>query len=611
MKIKISKIISFILIFFILTSCTNNNGNDNEEDDIKLWKKIIPSDYKISEDWDNAIVYFVFTDRFYNGDTSNDLSYGRESLTNTSGHFYGGDLKGLTYKINEGYFNDLTVDAIWITAPYEQIHGWVVGDSNKFKHYSYHGYYALDFTKLDANMGDENELKEFIDTAHSRGIKVIFDVVMNHPGYSNIKDLSEQIPNVLKTGWESATLTNYHTLIDYSHIDWFRWWGANWIRAGLGPEPRDGIDGRYYEFSGGDPLYEGVGYLPDFYTEKTRYVGLPDILKNKVDTNAIENQDFTVRDYIISWLIDWVREYGVDGFRCDTAKHVELSAWNELKIGATYALREWKKNNPSKKIDDSDFWMTGEVWGYGSSGLSRNDYFISGGFNSLINFDFQSKINNSVLTDPQNIESTYSLYSTSINNVKDFNVLSYLSSHDTFLFFSGGRYPKNTDTFYPGASSIIEKQKLAGSLLLLCPGAIQIFYGDECARERHSYPSGTDEPQRTRSKMIFSGDDVWNTDKESTLTHWSIMTKFRKKHIAIGAGAHAKIADVPYTFSRIKDTDKVICVIDSSGATEVSVSGVFNDGEVLTDFYTGDTATVSSGKVTFTAHQNGVILIEK
>ena len=111
--------------------------------------------------------------------------------------------------------------------------------------------------------------------------------------------------------------------------------------------------------------------------------------------------------------------------------------------------------------------------------------------------------------------------------------------------------------------------------------------------------------------MIFSGDDVWNTDKESTLTHWSIMTKFRKKHIAIGAGAHAKIADVPYTFSRIKDTDKVICIIGASGATIVNVSNVFSDGDILTDFYTGATATVTSGSVTFTAHQNGVILIEK
>lgn len=83
--------------------------------------------------WDNATVYFVLTDRFQNGDTSNDHSYGRgldqngneqAGYDNNPGAFHGGDLKGLTQKLNEGYFTDLGVNAIWLTAPYEQIHGY-------------------------------------------------------------------------------------------------------------------------------------------------------------------------------------------------------------------------------------------------------------------------------------------------------------------------------------------------------------------------------------------------------------------------------------------------------------------------------------------------------
>ena len=90
--------------------------------------------------WDNATVYFVLTDRFLNSDKSNDHSYGRgmkadgvtpiEGLDtyNNPGTFHGGDIAGLTQKVQEGYFTDLGVNAIWITAPYEQIHGYTSGN---------------------------------------------------------------------------------------------------------------------------------------------------------------------------------------------------------------------------------------------------------------------------------------------------------------------------------------------------------------------------------------------------------------------------------------------------------------------------------------------------
>ena len=73
------------------------------------------------------------------------------------------------------------------------------------------------------------------------------------------------------------------------------------------------------------------------------------------------------RYYIIKWLTDYVREYGVDGFRCDTAKHVDKDAWKDLKTEADKALKEWRKNNPTAVDADwtDDFWMTGEEWGHG------------------------------------------------------------------------------------------------------------------------------------------------------------------------------------------------------------------------------------------------------
>ncbi len=82
-----------------------------------------------------------------------------------------------------------------------------------------------------------------------------------------------------------------------------------------------------------------------------------------MDTHAKAIDGYTPRDYLTHWLSQWVRDYGIDGFRVDTAKHVELPARQQLKTEASAALREWKKANPDKALDDKPFWMTGEALG--------------------------------------------------------------------------------------------------------------------------------------------------------------------------------------------------------------------------------------------------------
>ncbi|STD45118.1 Alpha-amylase precursor [Edwardsiella tarda] len=142
-------------------------------------------------DWHNATVYFVLVDRFANGDPSNDNSYGRHrDGLQEIGTFHGGDLRGLTAKLD--YLQRLGVNALWISSPLEQIHGWVGGGAKgDFPHYAYHGYYPLDWTRLDANMGSEQDLRALVDGAHQRGIRVLFDVVMNHTGYATLADMQQ------------------------------------------------------------------------------------------------------------------------------------------------------------------------------------------------------------------------------------------------------------------------------------------------------------------------------------------------------------------------------------------------------------------------------------
>ena len=102
-------------------------------------------------------------------------------------------------------------------------------------------------------------------------------------------------------------------------------------------------------------------FSPDIKTESTTASGLPVFYKNKTDTHAKIIDGFTPRDYLTHGLSQRVRDYGIDGFRVDTAKHVELPAWQQLKTEASAALREWKKANPDKALDDKPFWITGEA----------------------------------------------------------------------------------------------------------------------------------------------------------------------------------------------------------------------------------------------------------
>ncbi len=520
---------------------------------------------------DNPIIYFAVTDRFYNGNPANDHSYGRQSDGKQEiGTFHGGDLAGLTAKLKAGYFKQLGINALWISAPYEQIHGWVQGGNAEFKHYAYHGYYALDYTRLDQNMGTPEELHELVDTAHAQGIRVLFDIVMNHPGYADIQTLSEYLPELLWKGWENYTIKNYHKQIDYNNFEFGKWWGGAWVRSGLPGYPE----------GGGDDLTKQLAYLPDFRTESKEPVKLPFFLKErKKDTAAVDLPNTPVRGYLVKWLTDWVRDYGIDGFRCDTAKHVELPAWQELKRAGTMALADWKARNPSKKIDDAPFWMVGEVFPHG---VERDAYFDNS-FDSLLNFDFQDQ----KLEDAAALNSLYADYAGRLlagrSNGKSFDVLSYLSSHDTKL------YPRDR---------LID----AGSALLLAPGGVQIFYGDETARPAGPATSG-DPQQATRSDMNWSSADA------AVLTHWQKLGQFRVRHAALARGTHKKLSDAPYAFSRVYGGDKVVAVPKASGEVTIPVAGVFKDGDKVRDAYSGVDLIVTGGVVSLVA--KGTVLLEE
>jgi len=484
--------------------------------------------------WANATVYFLLTDRFFNGDPSNDHSYGTrpDAGPNDIGGFHGGDWKGVVDKLD--HIASLGATAIWISPIVEQVHGWVGGGTGDFKHFAYAGYWALDFTRLDANWGNESDLQALVDAAHARGIRVLADVVLNHPGYATGDDLIAYLPAVFFDGTGNAFKAfvpppgrgyqAWNDLVNYNSTQWVNWWTPVWIRAGFPGFPP----------SGSTPETMQLSSLPDFRTESTDAAPRPPFFDQKPDTAFVGTPNTTVRQYLVKWHTDWLRQFGFDGFRCDTAKNVELESWSALKAAALPALAAWKAANPGKKLDDLPFWMTGEVFGHG---VQKDAYYTDGGFDSLINFDFQRFLlsyltTKGSLVDAQtDLDQLYTAYSALVSTDPSFDVLSYVSSHDTSLFYAS-----------LGNQAALQKQ--AGTALLLAPGGVQVFYGDESGRMLGN--SGSDPTQGTRSDMN------WGSIDGDMLAHWQKVGNFRKRHVAVGGGTHLKLqspANV-YAFSR-------------------------------------------------------------
>jgi alpha-amylase len=554
------KYILILLLSFGMFQCKNTT-----ETEAKAIEEVQDSDPSTPFVWDAANLYFLLTDRFNNGDTSNDSNFGRNEETGVLRGFEGGDIKGVTQKIKEGYFTNLGINAIWMTPIVEQIHGST--DEGTGITYGYHGYWTKDWTRIDPNYGTKEDLHELVAEAHARGIRIVLDAVINHTGPVTEKDPV---------------------------------WPESWVRT----DRQCAYDN--YENTVSCTL---VANLPDILTESNEQVELPPQLVEKwkaegrYEDEVAELDEFFERTgypraprfYIIKWLTDYITEFGIDGYRADTVKHTEAYVWQEFKTECDYAFEMFKKDNPEKVLDDNDFYLVGEVYNYGISGGQLFDFgdkkvnYYEDSFESLINFEF--KWNSKELS----YQDLFEKYDSSLENeLKEYSVLNYLSSHDDGTPFDAQR----------------EKPFESGTKLLLSPGTSQVYYGDESARLL--VVEGAVGDANLRSFMNW--EDMSSSDQtKSVLVHWQKLGKFRQNHPAVGAGKHLMISEVPYTFSRTYQseamTDQVVIGLDLDlGEKQLDVSSVFENGTLVRDAYSGKTASVKDGKVTLNTDYNLVLL---
>lgn len=162
-------------------------------------------------DWDESVIYFMVTDRFFDGNESNNTASGAKTYgKDNAGLYHGGDFAGITQKLD--YLEDLGINTIWITPIVENIPGVTVTDTGKEDvpyNAAYHGYWASDFTKLNPTLGTKEEFQTLIDQAHNRGIRIMVDIVVNHAGYdTKFGDMIRSEDDVVSGSDQKDSLSN-------------------------------------------------------------------------------------------------------------------------------------------------------------------------------------------------------------------------------------------------------------------------------------------------------------------------------------------------------------------------------------------------------------------
>ena len=468
-------------------------------------------------------IYFVMTDRYKNGDTSNDTGGSSSSNRATTGYSptdnswsHGGDLAGLS----DGCSRDdgtgdglprikkLGFGAVWITPPFKQ--NFVQGGSA-----SYHGYWINDFTTIDPHWGTNAEFKSFVNCAHRLGIKVIVDIVMNHTGdviyyrdgsysFHNNPNTSAVIPaasaNLKSPAWLND-LSNYHNQGDVN--DW----------------------GNKTQYQNGD------------------FFGLDDI---KTENDVVVNGFADVYS-------KWVNDFGVDGFRIDTAKHVDDA----------YFAKWWPKmldqTSSTMASKNQKLFAYGEYYDSNSNNLAN--YMRKYGLPSVLDFAFQnqalafagggisSNLNEVLSNDNNFITKTKSPY----------DLVTFLGNHD----MGRAAYLLN-QTGSTRAQSLL----LAHDIMFLTRGIPSVYYGDEVGM----IGNGGDKAARqdmfsTQVPQWKTEDRVWGSPigTASSLsavtpltTRITLLNTLRKQYPALATGSETiRLADTNVlAVSRFDKTDR-------------------------------------------------------
>ncbi|WP_432460656.1 alpha-amylase family glycosyl hydrolase [Agarivorans sp. QJM3NY_25] len=439
---------------------------------------------------EDEVVYFVLPDRFYNGDQDNDLGglegtiYQHSFNPSDTGYYHGGDLKGLQQKLD--YIQQLGITAIWMSPVLKNLPLQVGPDGTESA--AYHGYWTIDFTQIDPHFGSNQDLQHFVDEAHRRGIKVLFDVITNHTAdiikfrechNAQGQFLTKQTVCPYRSLEESQT-SPYTPFVPeaFANIKKPTWLNDISVYHNQGDTTFAGEDALNGDFEGMD----------DLNTEDPRVVkGMVEIFKHWIDA-------------------------GIDGFRIDTVRNVNIGFW-----------REWAPQilDYAKQKGKPNFFMFGEVYDY--SVENRSEYMTVGNLPSVFDFSFQGVVR-SVISNGQANEAMHYLFSS------DDYYIGAKSSAGTLVNFVGnhdmGRFAYFLRKDLPEASEaeLIKRFKLAHAFMFFARGVPVIYYGDEQGFV------GDGEDRDAREDMLASQTESFNDNDLLATDATTAEANFDRQH---------------------------------------------------------------------------------
>ena len=471
-----------------LASVTSQLSQASEAKLVAKAAKLAPYQQR---DFQDEVFYFVLPDRFYNADTSNDLGAAANDKKRAvsrggfdkshKGMYHGGDLAGLTEKLS--YLDNMGVSAIWLT-PVLRNRAMQAGTSG------YHGYWILDFTEIDPHLGSNAELKNFIDQAHQRNIKVFFDIITNHTadvikteechgkdGLGWIVDVNEGNDCPFISMAQLANGKHYRPLIPKGDetLKYPAWLNDMDVYHNQGDSFWRGESAVRGDFSG----------LDDLYTQKASVVnGMIDIYK------------------------DIITEFKPDGFRIDTVKHVNIEFWQQFSP----ALMQHAK---TQGIDN--FSMFGEVYSFEPELLSR--FTTEAKIPSVLDFAFQGAMIK-VLVEQQGTDVLAQLFAKDyfyqtehkyIPNTNANQLVNFTGNHDMGRFaYSLRQSPHNYSE-----DAQIQRNLLAHAMMFFSRGVPVIYYGDEQGFVGDGGDQASRQDMMSSFVASYNDDDLLATSKST------------------------------------------------------------------------------------------------
>jgi len=513
--------------------------------------------YPSPTDWRNESIYQILTDRFYDGNPSNDnaeASHGSPYAPTADNGINGGDFHGIEMKLD--YIQALGATAIWISPiPLNS------GDNS-----AYHGYHAQDYYTLAPHWGTMTDLSNLVQAAHARGIRVILDIVVNHTA----KLLTSTDP-----GWPNyvAPPGGYHlSYISTANEEAFPFNPTNVSPPLITTlfHTNGNIDAYNYPSGTQEVVLGQLDYLDDLTTETTY-----------------------VRTNMMNIYTNWVGLADFDAFRVDTAIEVDYGFWQYWcpqlhQYGAT--------------IGKSNFFMFGEAF-------TGNDQYVGsytgtkgGGpfkFDAMLDYPLYELVNSVFATasgNTEQIQTHYNNIATDYDSNSWYRLVTFLDNHDNPRFLSIGGATTNSLT--------VGLQFLYTSRGIPCLyyGTEQGFEGDNNNEDnREDMFAGGWQPQ-----VPVTGDNF----NETSLLFQQVarLNNFRRLYPALRTGVHNNLASNPngpglFAYSRVLSNEEAFVCFNtaSSSQTLTNCPTTYTPGTVLVNLLnTNDTIVVTSGSGTNT-----------